>query len=172
MRQDFSIGSQYAGFCRYDLPALGHNPCFSANTAGAGCDGSGEIPFRFNGRVADASWQQRIRGAAPGAVDQRQCPTAVHTTHRIGKLPPRLSLEYGKSVANLGDLECHDLTDRWMRQTAVDDGLKDLLSCHAGNVGGRCHAIDVLGHSRVAPFTWRGSDRGARSASYTATSIK
>jgi hypothetical protein len=58
----------------------------------------------------------------------------VHAAHRVEQVLPRLAFKDGKAVANLRDPERHRLRDRRPRQPAIDDALKDLFACPAGDL--------------------------------------
>src|SRR5271166_6305845 len=85
-----------------DAAAAADRAAFGADAAGVLRDRAGEIRLGLDRGVAAAGREQRLAGAAGGAVDQRQRPAAVDDAERVQKMLAGVALEDGEAVADLG----------------------------------------------------------------------
>ena len=135
MREKAALGVDDPRLAGDDAPPAANCAPFGTDAARVLGDRSGEIGLGLNCHIARASWQQRVGGAAGRAVDEGQRPAAVHDPQRVQEVRPRVALEHGKAVADLGQPERQRLSDRRRRQLAVEDRLEKLPARHQPGFG-------------------------------------
>ena len=128
MRQKATLSVDDARFTGDDAPSTANCAPFGANATRVFRDRSGEIGLGLDCRIVGAGWQQRVGGAAGRAVDEGQRPAAVYDPQRVQKMRPRVALEHGKAIADLGQPERQRLGDRRRWQLAVENRLGETLS--------------------------------------------
>src|SRR5271165_1012226 len=148
--QDFSVAAQDPRLARDHLPPLRDDARLGANPSGVLGDRAGEVGLGLDCRVARACGQQRLSGAADGAVNERQRPSPVDPAHRIEQMRARFALERREAVADLGEPEGQRLRDRRLGQLAVDNGLKDLFPCHASDLPRSRQAVRYVVHRKIS----------------------
>ena len=128
MRKKAALGVDDPRLAGDDSPPTANCAPFRANATRVLRDRSGEIGLGLDRRIAGAGWQQRVGGAAGRAVDEGQRPAAVHDPQRVQKMRPRVALEHGQAIADLGQPERQRLGDRRRWQLAVEDRLEKVSS--------------------------------------------
>ena len=126
MRKKAALGVDDPRLAGDDAPPAANCAPFRANAARVLADRSGEIGLGLNCRIAGASRQQRVGGAAGRAVDQSQRPAAVHDPERVQEMRPGVALEHGDAIADFGQPERQRPGDRRRWQPAVEDRLEKL----------------------------------------------
>ena len=123
MRQKAALGVDDPHLAGDDAPPAADRAAFGADAARILGDGPREIGLGLNRRIAPASRDERMGGAAGRAVDEGHRPAAVYDPQRVQEVRPGVALEHREAVADLRELERQRLHDRGRRQPAGEHRL-------------------------------------------------